>query len=435
MNVVAGYALPPSNLAPWLERGVGCGIVVLVSTEQKTPRPQSPLQEEPQRLTLALVGMGKQGETLAFDQGEPLLVLGGIPGEEVVVEVLKTRRARVAQVVQVLKPSPHRVSAPCPYYGPCTGCQWQHIAYEHQLELKRQRLQREFDQAPELGPVTVLPTLPAPEPYHYRNHARFTIKGGALGFVNRFTRRFLPVERCLLMHPWINDALAQLQDRCEETTQVSIRYGENTGEWLIQPRLKRADIPLATGQSHYEEALLGNRFRVAGSSFFQVNTRQTERLVELVVDRLRLSGQEFLVDAYAGVGTLAILLAPYARRVIAIEDAASAVRDAIANAHGLAQVEFLQAKTEEALGQLPERPDAVVLDPPRVGCRPEALEALKRLAPPRVVYISCDPEALVRDLRQLCPDPYRVEEVQPVDMFPQTHHVEAVATLALREGS
>ena len=410
---------------------MGCGIVVPMRGQEEASRHQATLQEEPERLTLTLEGMGPLGEALAHHQGRPISVLGGIPGEQVVAQIVRQRRFTTAQVVEVLKPSPHRVAAPCPYFGACTGCQWQHISYEHQLELKRQRLYEALNQVPRLRDTWVAPTIPAPQPYGYRNHARFTVRGGALGFVNRASHRFVRIDHCQLMHSWINEALSSLQERCSETTQLAMRYGENTGSWLIQPTLRRQDIPLASGQTHYEEALSGRRFRIASPSFFQVNTRQTERLVEMVRDRLHLTGQELLVDAYAGVGTIAILLAPYARRVIAIEESAPAVKDAGLNALGLSNVEFLQAKTEVALEQLDERPDVLVLDPPRVGCHPRALAALKRLAPPRVVYVSCDPEALARDLQQLCPEPYRLEEVQPIDMFPQTHHVECIATLSL----
>ena len=418
-----------------LEWEAGWGIVKSTMTEKRQGQRLATLQQEPELLLLTLEGMSVLGEAVAHYQGETVYVAGGIPGEEVVAEVVRRRRDQFsARVVEVLKPSPHRVTPPCSYFGPCTGCQWQHIAYDHQLELKRLRLREALAQAPEMGQVSIPSAIPAPQPYEYRNHARFTIRGGELGFVNRVTRGFLRVNHCLLMHPWINEALGQLQERCGETTQLSIRYGENTGAWLVQPTLRQPEVPLASGQTHYEEALFGRRFRIASPSFFQVNTQQTERLVEVVRDRLRLTGEELLVDAYAGVGTLAVLLSPYARRVIAIEESASAVKDARLNAHGVYKVEFLERKTEDALAQLQERPDAVVLDPPRVGCHPRALEALKRLAPRRVVYVSCDPEALVRDLRYLCPEPYRLEEVQPIDMFPQTHHVEAVATLSLRDG-
>jgi len=391
---------------------------------------------ERETLRLTLQEMGDLGECLAVHDGSRVFVFGGIPGEEVEAEVLRRLRRRLeARAVRVLQPSPYRVEPPCPYYGACTGCQWQHIAYPYQLELKRLRVVRALERVPELAGARVSPTLPAPDPFGYRNHARFTVgPGGTLGFVNRTTREFVRVDRCLLMHPGINDLLAQLQGRCAETTQLSIRYGVKTGSWLVQPRLESPEVPIPTGQEYYEEALLGRRFRVHNASFFQVNTHQAERLVDLVRERLALSGREFLVDAYAGVGTFAILLAPYARRVVAIEESPSAVRDARANAQGLENVEFLQGKTEEVLGALPERPQALVLDPPRAGCHPSALSALNALAPDRVVYVSCEPVTLARDLQVLVQGAFRLVEVQPIDLFPQTYHVECVALLVRKEG-
>ena len=232
------------------------------------------------------------------------------------------------------------------------------------------------------------------------------------------------------MHPWINEALEGLQGRCAETSQLSLRYGVNTGDFLVQPTLKSDEVPLPSGQKHYREALDGREFRIAASSFFQTNTNQAQRMVELVKEGLQLSGEGLLVDAYAGVGVFAILLAPYAQRVIAIEESASAVRDAEHNAVGLDNITFLQGKAEEALAQMEERPYGVILDPPRAGCRGSALEALIELGPLKVVYVSCDPDTLARDLAILCRGPFRLEGVQPIDMFPQTHHVECVATLS-----
>ena len=395
----------------------------------------SPTEEN---LRLSLEGWGRLGEALAYHEGMEVRVFGGIPGEEVVAEPVKVRRDYIAaRVVEVLTPSPHRTAPPCSYFGQCTGCQWQHIDYHHQLQIKYQIV---LDSLSSIGGFTdppVLPTLPSPDQYGYRNHARFTVgrRKGELGFVNRESRRFVVVQDCLLMHPWINSALEQLQTRCAETSQLSIRYGINTGDFLIQPTLKSQEVPLASGQKHYREALDGIEFRIAASSFFQVNTRQAERMVELVKEGLQLSGSELVVDAYAGVGTFAILLAPYAGGVIAIEESASAVRDAQENfvqadLENAGTVQFLQGKTEEALGKIEERPDGVVLDPPRAGCHRDTLEALVRLAPRRVVYVSCDPDTLARDLKILCQGPFRLEEVQPVDMFPQTHHVECIATLS-----
>ena len=390
--------------------------------------------------------MGRLGEALAEADGKPVFVFGGIPGEEVVAEVVRERRNHVAaRVVEVLEPSVHRVDAPCGYFGECVGCQWQHVGYERQLELKREAVIDALERVGGLSGVRVEPTLASPRQFGYRNHARFTVSrragagagggDGRLGFVNRETRRHVDVEQCLLMAPRINEMLAALQGRAGETTQLTIRTGVNTGSWMLQPLLQDPDVPYESGQPHYEERLGGRTFRIASPSFFQVNTAQAERLAGLVREELALTGKETLVDAYAGVGVFAALLADGAARVVAIEESAAAVEDAKRNAEGIANVEFRVAKTEDALALLAaETPiDAVVLDPPRAGCQPDALRALIAAAPRRVVYVSCDPETLARDLRVLTDGGFRVERVQPVDMFPQTRHVECVATLTTDE--
>lgn len=233
------------------------------------------------------------------------------------------------------------------------------------------------------------------------------------------------------MAPWINHALASLQGHAAETTQLSLRYGVHTGDYLLQPTFQNMDVPLASGQRHYHEALLGHRFRVSSPSFFQVNTRQAEQMAELVMSLLRLDGSQTVVDAYAGVATFAVLMADRAQRVIAVEESKSAVADARVNIEGIPNVELRQARTEDVLSELAaEGVDAVLLDPPRAGCMPGTLDALLDVPPERVVYVSCDPETLARDLAILTAGPFRIEQVRPVDMFPQTYHVEAVATLA-----
>ena len=408
---------------------------------------------ERRQLRLELSGMGRLGEALAELDGKPVYVFGGIPGEAVVAEVLRERRGYIAaQVVEVVEPSPDRVAAPCRYFGACTGCQWQHIRYERQLEMKREIVVDALGRVGGLDGVDVPPTVPSPERLGYRNHARFTVSGrgsssarpepvegrgdgalvGRLGYVHRELRRHVDVGECLIMAPWINSALAALQGHVAETTQLSLRYGINTGSWMLQPTLQGMDVPMASGQKHYTEALLGHTFQVASPSFFQVNTHQAERVAAMVFDALALTGTETVVDAYAGVGTFAVLIAGRARRVVAVEESASAMADARVNAEGVANVELRQARTEDVLMELAEDGiDAVVLDPPRAGCAPGTLDALVARPPARIVYVSCDPETLARDLAVLAAGPFRIESVRPVDMFPQTHHVECVATLTL----
>ena len=394
-----------------------------------------PDDQPPELAELTLLDeIGPLGDCLADFEDGRINVFGGIPGERVVAQIVRYRRRRKRMVSglvhEVIEASPYRVPAPCQYFGACTGCQWQHVLYSHQLVLKRGYVERNFVEYPSLRETDIEPCIPAPSLYGYRNHARFTIRReGSPGFVNRITRRFVQTDECMLMTPGINRLADDLKGRAQETSQLSIRYGVNTNEWLIQPKLKSKDIALESGQSHYTEELLGHTFRIASPSFFQVNTEQAERLAELVGETLELSGTESVVDAYAGVGTFAVLLAGSAKKVIAIEESAAAIRDASANASGIENVEFIEGKTEDVLDAMEARPDAVILDPPRSGCHPTVLEALIRLAPERTVYVSCDPEALARDLDVLVRSGFRIESVRPIDMFPQTHHVETVAML------
>ena len=396
-------------------------------SEHKADKPQ-------ETAALDLHAWGSLGDTLARFEGADINVFGGIVGERVLANIVRYRRRRQhhvsAIVTKPLLPSPHRVAASCPYFGGCTGCQWQHIAYDYQLELKRQFVRDALAEYPELRGIKVSPTLPSPQTLGYRNHARFTVRqSGKLGFINRITRRFAQVDHCELMHPWINQALRTLQGKAAETTQLSVRYGVNTGDWLIQPTMHNPDISLATGQTHYWERLNRRRLRIASPSFAQVNTPQAERLAERVRERLQLSGDELLVDAYAGVGTFAALLADSARHVIAIEESSAAVKDAAVNTEGIPNLEFVEGRTEDVLDSLPQRADALILDPPRVGCHPDTLAALARRKPKRVVYVSCDPASLARDLAILAKSGFAVTSVEPMDMFPQTHHIECVVAL------
>ncbi len=386
-----------------------------------------------QRITVALDSWGRLGEAMAQHQGCDVFVFGGIPGETVVAEIVRVhRRHASAQTVEVLNPSPDGVAPPCSYFGDCTGCQWQHLAYEAQLAAKRDLVVDALARVGSLQNVVVSETLPSPDQYGYRNHARFTVRaGGSLGFVNRETRRFVRIDHCMLMHSGINKILTTLQDKAGETTQLSIRAGKDTGDALIQPLLFHPELDLTTGQKHYSDSVDGRRFKVSSPSFFQVNIGQASQLLQVVKEGLALTGSEVLVDAYTGVGALAVLLAPYVKKVLAVEESSAAVADARENAAGLDNVEFLLGKTEDVLSRLTESPDAVVLDPPRAGCQPVALESLIRLAPKRVVYVSCDPETLARDLKVLCHQAYSLVKVVPLDMFPQTHHVECAAFLEL----
>ena len=381
------------------------------------------------------------GDTGTEIDGAPVVVSGGLPGELVIAEVQKRFPERIAaKVAQVLEPAAERVEPECKYFLTCSGCQWQHVAYDHQLTLKRERVQREIDKYENLSHVVVDTTVESEKRLGYRNHGRFTIgkyeDTGQVGYKNMVTHQFVRIDECLLMDDKINETIDLVQDRMEGQTQMSIRVGSSTDSMLVQPRMDISGVNLVTGEKHYEEEVRGSRFRVAASSFFQVNTGQLSRAVDEVRELLDLDGSEVMVDAYCGVGVFAVLISPYLKRVIGIEESASAIEDAGLNMNGVTNVDFIEGKTEHVLAEWAEddEVDVLLLDPPRVGCHPDVLDSVKKLKPKKVLMVSCEPEAMARDLDLLCDGGmYKLEILRPVDMFPQTRHVETISMLTLQE--
>ncbi|TMG06233.1 MAG: 23S rRNA (uracil(1939)-C(5))-methyltransferase RlmD [Chloroflexi bacterium] len=387
--------------------------------------------DPPERVTVQLDDIAFEGGALAHDGPRIVFAEYGIPGETVSVELLRSRAGvAMGRVVEVLKSSPDRVDAPCPYFGACGGCQWQHITYPRQLTFKEHIVREQLRRIGRFINPPVSPAVAAENPWGYRNHLRFTAKRrGEVGFVQRGSHRFLRVDHCLIADDHVNDALPGLQGKCGGMHQLTFRVGVNTDEVLVHPDLKAIEPSIESGQRFYHEEILGRRFRISGASFFQTNTAQTERLVGLVRDGLDLGENETLVDAYAGVGTFAVILAPLVHRVVAIEESAAAVDDAMVNIAGMPNIQYYKGKVEELLPEISEPADVLILDPPRQGCDAKALEAVIQMAPNRIAYVSCDPSTLARDLRILVDGGFELREVTPVDMFPQTHHIECVATL------
>ena len=403
------------------------------------------------RIELRLTDMAHGGEALGRYEGKVIFVPYAIPDEEALVEITEDKGSYArARLVEVLSPSPHRVDPPCPHFGPerCGGCQWQHIAYPAQLEFKAAVVRDQLARLGRLPDVPVKPTIPSASPWHYRNHVQFTVDNdGRLGFVATDGRRVEPTQKCYLLHPLLEELLAALDLELPGLTRLSLRAGVNTGDQMLifetqddEPPALETDLPLSCvlllsegipvnliGNNYITEVVAGRRFRISATSFFQVNTAAAEELVRLVAEYLAPVGYETLLDAYCGVGTFALTLADKVGQVIGVEEAAGAVEDARVNAGGVDNVEFIKGRVETVLPQLDRRIDLVVLDPPRQGCRPEAMTALIELAPRRIVCVSCDPATLARDARKLAEGGYQLVEVQPVDMFPQTYHIENVA--------
>ncbi len=408
--------------------------------QQKTRRRRKGrLHDQPRRpIEIELTGFAHGGYAVGrAPDGRVAFVSFGVPGERVIAEVTSESASYLeAETVQVLEASPNRVEPRCEYFGRCGGCQLQHIDYEEQVRLKTEVVREQLRRIGGFEDASIRPMLGMDDPWGYRNHMRFTVRrDGDIGFMQRGTHRFLRIDDCDIAHPRLNAMLAAAQDRTYGTRQISMRLGERTGDILVQPRLQwrpgsRPRFP--SGQKHYEEELLEQRYRVSASAFFQVNTRQAERLVDLAVRRLIEAQPRVVVDAYSGVGTFAALLASRVDQVVTIEAQPSADDDAAVNLSGFDNVTRLVGTVEDVLPGLEPSPDALVIDPPRAGVERSVIDAILASEARRVVYVSCEPSTLARDLRLLVDGGFDIVEVQPVDMFPHTQHIECVTTLDRR---
>ncbi len=403
-------------------------------------------------IELELTTVANLGQALGRHEGKVVFAPGGLPGERVRVRLLEDRKrwAR-GELVEVLDASPDRVEPPCPYYGLCGGCHWQHADYPAQLLYKQQVVVEQLRRLGRLRDAPVRPALGMSEPWFYRNHVQFTAtESGALGFQAAGSHDVVPIDRCLLLHPLLDEMHAVLDLDWPELRRLILRAGTHTGEQMCvfeaedddAPELE-VDLPLSCllrlsdgtdvvliGSGAYHEVLHDMTYRVSASSFFQVNTEQAEVLLDVVHAYLDPRPADTLLDLYCGVGVIGLSVADQVGQVIGIEDHPVAIADAHANAREIAsaaRVRFLQGQAEATLPDLTEAVSKVVLDPPRAGCAPEVLRALFRLQPERIVYVSCDPATMARDAPSLVEGGYRLLEVQPIDMFPQTYHVETVS--------
>jgi 23S rRNA (uracil1939-C5)-methyltransferase len=408
----------------------------------------------PNLLRVNLESLVHGGEALGRTEGLVSFVDGGIPGETVEMAVRERRRSYVrGDVTQVLKASPDRVTPPCPYFGSCGGCQWQHLAYPAQLRAKRDILCDQLRrQGTQVDPEAIAVHGMA-DPWRYRIRGQFHVlrRGGtvSLGFYQRRTYRTLAIEDCLIHDarivaalPAFGRALAAVGSGVRGL-QLTVSPSRAELLWLgLPPGSAPPEVGARAGDElpalHVTDDSIGieddgRQFRLRNETFVQVNAQQMPRLYGLVVDALALQGSERVVDAYAGIGVLSARLAARAAEVWCLEEHPVAVRLGELNArvNGQANLRYLRGAVEKTLGQVPAPCHAVVLDPPRAGCEAAAVGALLRLRPARIVYISCDPASLARDLRRLDPG-YAVEQLSVVDMFPQTYHVESVASLVAR---
>lgn len=355
-------------------------------------------------------GVGRLGEFVVF-------VPFTLVDEEVEVELTEVKRhfAR-ARLLAVRQASPCRVPPRCPYFGQCGGCQYQHVTYPEQLRWKHKQVADLLHRLGGFPPSVVAPVIPCPQPYGYRNRIMIRSQWNRpeqrlnLGFLRYDNRLVVDLESCAIAEPALNDQLRQVR-----------AHPPPKGGLKVVLRLAPPDWELPR------------------DSFFQNNFHLLPQLVQTVRARLQAAGTRHLLDAYCGIGFFALELAPAVESFLGVElDTAAihAARRNAANRH-ITNGEFVVGRTEEQLADLLRRGDpartTVLLDPPRTGCGRPAIEALHEAAPAQILYVSCHPATLARDLKALCADQrFALDLVQPLDMFPQTQHVECVADLRRR---
>jgi 23S rRNA (uracil1939-C5)-methyltransferase len=401
------------------------------------------------RLTIESLVHGGRG--LARAEGV-VFVPFVLPGEVVEAEVVEKRKGfSVARLAAVLELSPRRTEPPCPWFGRCGGCQWQHIEYGAQIEYKQGILAETLRRIGKMEPE-FLPALTG-APFGYRRRASFQVgPDGTVGFFGAHSHTLVPVERCLLLDAPLNALLAALplqRERLRGLKAVEAASGEEgilLGLYGDPPKRAtiealKAALPGVAGVVHVRSgAFAGARsvtiphgdtpLTVGAGSFFQANAALNDRLVEAVRNALEPLEGKAVLDAYAGGGNFAFALARRAAGVMAVESAASSVADAKAARRrlGAGNVKILKAAFERAR---PRKPfDAAVVDPPRAGLSPKGLTVLLELQARRLTYVSCEPATLARDLAALAKR-YRIVSMRLADMFPQTAHIESVAALSL----
>jgi len=396
------------------------------------------------------------GAAVARDDGRVWLVNYALPGEVVEAEPRgRQGGVAVAAATRVIEPSPHRVAAPCPYFGECGGCQLQHAAYSHQLEIKRQVVEEAWSRAGlRLPPDT--PVLGMEEPWRYRIRGEFEaiFQGGVwrFGFHRLRSHSVLPIDACLIHDLRIEQALPAFAQAANEMKLEDLQNLLLTVEpatrgllWRIrhrgrEPRWPREEFAARVAELLPDQVLLDDAmtldfwdltFRVRSDTFVQTNYQQMLVLYRTALDMLGAGPTDRVLDLYAGIGTLSVALAGDGAGVTAIEENPNAVQLGRLNARiNSARVEYLPGKVETVLRQVRlGQHQVAILDPPRAGCEPAAIGELIRLGVDRLVYVSCEPSTHARDLIALVRGGYRVRRAAIVDMFPQTYHIESVALL------
>ncbi len=446
--------------------------------------------QQGQLIDIDIDDLSNSGDGVGRYEGRVVFVPDTVPGDRVRVRLLRAKPQYGSGKLQaMLKPSPQRVRPSCIVADKCGGCQWQVVSYEQQLAAKQNEVIQALQRLGGIEEPPVDPVLPS-QPLAYRNKVTYPLARSQgqvqAGYYQKGSHRLVNLNQCPVQDERFNPLLAEVKLDIQERNwsiyneqrhqgrlrHLGLRIGRRTGEMLLtlvtteweltnieeqaQQWLDRypnlvgvclnrngdrtnaifgEDTMCVAGRPYLVEQFADLKLHIHPATFFQVNTEQAEALVQVIQDELALTGSEYLVDVYCGIGTLTLPLAQQAKGATGVELQDEAVEQAQLNAqlNGITNVDFVVGRAERILAEtvrsLQAPPDVVLVDPPRKGCDRMVLDTLLEVQPQRIVYMSCNPATLARDLKHLIAGGYRLTRVQPADFFPQTAHVECVAFL------
>ncbi len=471
-----------------------CDTICLVITEKRKKRMSRTLPvNKNDYIDVVFKDLTHDGAGVAKVDGYPLFVAGGLPGEQAKVKVIKVNKSYgIGRLIEIQEKSPYRVDIPSNERTKYGGCQLEHISYEGQLKYKENQVRQVLTRIGKLEDVIVHPIIGMDNPWNYRNKAQVPVgvKDGRLiaGFFKPRSHEIVDTDESLIQLPEVNQAVQVVKEICNELEipayneeshkgilrHIMARYGKQTGELMVVLITRTTDLPhrkelvdkvierlpkvksiVHNVNSKRTNVILGEKttvlwgneviydfigdvkFAISALSFYQVNPVQTKVLYEKALEYANLTGDESVIDAYCGIGTISLFLAQKAKKVFGVEVVPEAIEDARRNAelNGMTNVEFAVGEAEVVIPRWYKEgnaADVLVVDPPRKGCDETLLKTITDMKPKKVVYVSCNPATLARDLRILEDGGYKTLEVQPVDMFPHTTHVECVAQLILK---
>ena len=412
-------------------------------------------------MELAIKGISHNGEGVARNAGKVVFIPFAIPGELVKAEIIEEKKKYSRGIIrEIVKKSPHRVEPSCPYYYKCGGCSYQHITYDEQLVLKQKIVKETISRIGEIE-AKILDTIGMQEPWDYRNkvvwHISNSRDGKRMGFYRYQSKKLIEIDHCPLLLPKLNQISFLIKEilpgmHLEKDSSIMIRQSNNSRETMLEfincfagrevvKRLfrkidtiyekKNGKIRLLAGQELIKEKAGKSSFLLGPDEFFQVNPEQSEFMINTVAEYLNLSGHNKVLDAYCGTGMFALNIADNVVSVVAIDSNIWAVKNAKKNAalNDIENCQFVSGQCEIILSNLQNSFNRAIINPPRTGLKPGIINAVVNISPEIIVYVSCNPATLARDLKQFVNNNYKVAKIQPIDMFPQTSHIENIVLL------